>query len=149
MHTYSRSLGWTAVAATIALVAVGCTSSATSGDESDTQPPSVAEGTVTYPLTIDNCGYKQTFTKPPQRVLLMQGASVGEAETLIHLGLDDSVIANTQYYGVSDTPGMAEKVDALPRGGDRAQRGVRCASGTGFGAEARPRHLHIFRRVRQ
>ncbi|MGA9871937.1 MAG: ABC transporter substrate-binding protein [Rhodococcus sp. (in: high G+C Gram-positive bacteria)] len=117
MRTHSRSLGTVAVAAAIALVAVGCSSTDTSTDTTDTQSSTSAEGTVTYPLTINNCGYEQTFTRPPQRVLLMQGASVGEAETLIHLGLEGSVIANTQYYGISDTPGMAEKVDALPKGG--------------------------------
>ncbi|WP_210744694.1 ABC transporter substrate-binding protein [Nocardia flavorosea] len=69
-----------------------------------------------YPVTVDNCGFRQTFDRPPSRVLLLQGASVGEAETFISLGLEDIVAANTQYYGISDIPGMAEKVDALPKG---------------------------------
>lgn len=72
---------------------------------------------TTYPLTVDNCGYPQTFDKPPSRVLILQGASVGEAETLVTLGLSDRVIANAQYYGVSDIPGMVEKIDSLPKGG--------------------------------
>ncbi|MCX0272946.1 ABC transporter substrate-binding protein [Nocardia zapadnayensis] len=69
-----------------------------------------------YPVTVDNCGFQQTFERPPSRVLLLQGASVGEAETFVSLGLEDTIAANTQYYGISDIPGMAEKVDALPKG---------------------------------
>lgn len=69
-----------------------------------------------YPVTVDNCGFRQTFERPPSRVLLLQGASVGEAETFVSLGLEDTIAANTQYYGISDIPGMAEKVDALPKG---------------------------------
>ncbi|WP_032389145.1 ABC transporter substrate-binding protein [Rhodococcoides fascians] len=116
MRSYNRSLGWTALAAVVSLVGISCGSTHTTATETATGTPAAAEGTVTYPLTIDNCGYEQTFTEPPKRVLLMQGASVGEVETLIHLGLEDSVLANTQHYGVSDTPGMVEKVDALPTG---------------------------------
>ncbi|MEU1952462.1 ABC transporter substrate-binding protein [Nocardia rhamnosiphila] len=70
-----------------------------------------------YPVTVDNCGFEQTFDRPPSRVLILQGASVGEAETFVSLGLEDSIAANTQFYGVSDIPGMAEKVDALSKGG--------------------------------
>lgn len=69
-----------------------------------------------YPVTVDNCGFRQTFDRPPSRVLLLQGASVGEAETFVSLGLGGTIAANTQYYGISDIPGMAEKVDALPKG---------------------------------
>lgn len=69
-----------------------------------------------YPVTVDNCGFEQTFDRPPSRVLLLQGASVGEAETFVSLGLEQTIAANTQFYGISDIPGMAEKVDALPTG---------------------------------
>lgn len=107
-----KLMGVTAVV--VAVVSTGCSSTETA---STAPQQSVGEGSISYPLTIDNCGYQQTFTQPPSRVLILQGASVGEAETMIELGLQDSVIANTQYYGVSDIPGMEQKVDALPKGG--------------------------------
>lgn len=72
-------------------------------------------GSTTYPLTIDNCGYKQTFDKAPSRVVLMNGASVAEVEALILLGAEDSILVNTQNYGVSDEPGLVEEIDALPK----------------------------------
>ncbi|MDN5721509.1 ABC transporter substrate-binding protein [Corynebacterium sp.] len=70
-----------------------------------------------YPLMIDNCGYQMTFDKAPEKVVIMQGASVGEAETLIELGLEDRIEVSAQQYGASDIPGMAEKVDSLPDDG--------------------------------
>lgn len=75
------------------------------------------DGGAGYPVTVDNCGFQQTFDKPPSRVLLLQGASVGEVETFLLLGLGDKIVANAQYYGVSDIPGMAQRVDSLPKGG--------------------------------
>jgi iron complex transport system substrate-binding protein len=72
---------------------------------------------TTYPLTIDNCGTPVTFAQPPRKVLILNGASVAEVESLIALDLSDRVIANAQSYGVSDEPGMAERVAALPKGG--------------------------------
>jgi len=72
---------------------------------------------TTYPLTIDNCGIKQTFTKAPERVLLLNGTSVGEVESFILLGLEKTVLANGQTYGVSDEPSMIAKIAALPKGG--------------------------------
>ena len=42
---------------------------------------------TTYPLTIENCGVRQTFTQAPQRVV-----TVGQHETelLLALGLEKS-----------------------------------------------------------
>lgn len=91
---------------------VGACGSPTTGDQA--QPGS---GPVPgFPVTVDNCGYQQTFDRPPSRVLILQGASVGEVETFVSLGLQDRIVANTQYYGISDIPGMAEQVAAVPKG---------------------------------
>ncbi|KTS15893.1 ABC transporter substrate-binding protein [Pantoea dispersa] len=46
---------------------------------------------TTYPLTIENCGYKETFTKPPERVVAL---GQNTAEILLLLGLQDKVIAS-------------------------------------------------------
>ncbi|SEG47727.1 iron complex transport system substrate-binding protein [Thermomonospora echinospora] len=89
-------------------------------------PPTSAEGRTpsfgpaqrtSYPLTLDNCGQKLTFSQPPRRVLILNGASVGEVESLLALGLGKSVIANAQSYGVSDDPSMVAAIKALPTGG--------------------------------
>ncbi len=75
-----------------------------------------ADATV-YPLTIDNCGREITFEKAPERVLILNGTSVAEVETMIALGLEDHILANSQSYGSSDIEGMVEKIAALPTGG--------------------------------
>ncbi|GAA3212024.1 ABC transporter substrate-binding protein [Dactylosporangium siamense] len=72
---------------------------------------------TTYPLTIDNCGRKVTFTQAPRRVVLLNGASVAEVESMIALGVQGSIVANSQSYGVSDDPAMVEKIKAVPTGG--------------------------------
>lgn len=81
-----------------------------------TSTPATATPT-TYPLTIENCGRKLTFDKAPSRVLLLNGASVGEVESFVALGIQDRIAANSQSYGVSDDPSMVAKVKAVPVGG--------------------------------
>ncbi len=76
-----------------------------------------APARTTYPLTIKNCGIEQVFDKPPARVLILNGTSVGEVESLILLGLQKSVLANGQSYGVSDDPDLVQQISALPKGG--------------------------------
>jgi iron complex transport system substrate-binding protein len=58
-------------------------------------------------------------------VLILSGASVAEVESVLALDLDGSVLANAQSYGVSDEPGMAERVAALPTGGRWSRWSVR------------------------
>ncbi|GAA1718152.1 ABC transporter substrate-binding protein [Kribbella yunnanensis] len=106
-----------AVLALVVLAAAGC-----AGPAGTTAPPSEQAATsaparTSYPLTIDNCGVPQTFDKPPSRVVILNGTSVGEVESFVLLGLEKSVLANGQSYGVSDDPGMVAKVAALPKGG--------------------------------
>ncbi len=86
--------------------------------QSRSEPPATAAPTG-YPLSIDNCGHRLSFQRPPQRVVLLGGASVAEAESFVTLGLADRVVASSQYYGTSDQPGLAEAVDALPSAGLR------------------------------
>lgn len=111
-----RRLGGALVAGSVAvLVLAACGTSAASGPA-----PAVTTGTparTSYPLTIENCGTKQTFEKPPSRVLILNGTSVGEVESFIMLGLEKHVLANGQSYGVSDDPAMIAAIAALPKGG--------------------------------
>lgn len=100
-------------------VLAGC--AAGPSDATKTEAPTVDGTTLTggsteYPLTIDNCGFEQTFTERPERVVLMNGASVAEVESLLLLGLDDTILANMQNYGMSDQPELVAQIDALPTG---------------------------------
>ncbi len=95
------------------LAACGVKTSATA-QSSENVPQSASAKATAYPLVVDNCGRKVTFDAPPKRVVLLNGTSVAEVESLIVLGLQDRVLANSQSYGVSDDPAMVEKIKAVP-----------------------------------
>src|ERR1700741_3472076 len=108
-----------AALATFALVA-GCVAQKSPGAraEEPTEAPAEATAAATkYPVTIENCGRKVTFDEPPKRVVLLNGASVAEVESFLALGIEDAIVANGQSYGVSDEPGMVDKIAAVPTGG--------------------------------
>ncbi|WP_433227212.1 ABC transporter substrate-binding protein [Actinomadura formosensis] len=109
----------TVSAAVFALAATGCgtTAAGPARVEADATP-----GKTSYPLTLDNCGQKVAFTRPPRRVLILNGTSVGEVESFIMLGLQRHILANAQSYGVSDDPAMASAIKALPTGGLKPNR---------------------------
>jgi iron complex transport system substrate-binding protein len=91
----------------------GCAAQALPGtrqEPSNTPAPAAAAAATKYPLTIDNCGRKVTFIKPPSRVVLLNGTSVAEVESFITLGIQDRILVNSQSYGVSDDPAMVAKV---------------------------------------
>ncbi|GAB2547794.1 ABC transporter substrate-binding protein [Nocardia heshunensis] len=100
-----------------ALLAAGCGTAAKESGPADLSQTPLTAAATSYPLTIDNCGRSLTFDRAPSRVLLTNGASVAEAESFITLGLQDRIVANSQSYGISDQPGMADAVAALPTGG--------------------------------
>lgn len=77
----------------------------------------MASSPTSYPLTIDNCGVKVTFAQAPKRVLILNGTSVAEIESFLVLGIEGSVIANSQSYGVSDDPAMVARIKSVPTGG--------------------------------
>ena len=98
--------------------AASTTAAAAESSVAETSPPATsAANQTTYPLTITNCGREVTFDGPPEKALLLYGASVAEVETMIVLGLEDRIVANAQTYGVSDVDGMVEQIAALPTGG--------------------------------
>ncbi|WP_327583950.1 ABC transporter substrate-binding protein [Nonomuraea sp. NBC_00507] len=105
-----------ALSALAALTTTGCGAAAGSSSE-PTVTAAASAGRTTYPLTFDNCGMKVTFQRPPQHVLILNGTSVGEVESFILLGLEKSILANAQSYGVSDDPSMIAKIKVLPTGG--------------------------------
>ncbi|WP_214417203.1 ABC transporter substrate-binding protein [Sphaerisporangium fuscum] len=144
--------------AAVVLVTAGCLTAAacgaTAAPGASAAPRAAAAVTSSpapgaYPVTVTNCGRRHTYTKPPSRVVVMNGASVAEVSTLLALGVGDRIIANAQSYGASDEPGRAEAIAALPTGGVKlndlrdipreAMLGLRpdlvlSTSGTGFEA---------------
>ncbi|MEU5535994.1 ABC transporter substrate-binding protein [Streptomyces sp. NPDC020362] len=105
----------TALAAALCLVTAACADSSTDETAGGKQTEAAASKTG-YPVTIDNCGRPETFKKAPSRVVVMNGASVAEVSTLLALGLGDKIVANEQAYGMSEVPGRARAIKALPTG---------------------------------
>ncbi|MEU5155154.1 ABC transporter substrate-binding protein [Glycomyces sp. NPDC021274] len=103
-------------AAALAAVAACSETPGTANSASD-DGTGIGGGATEYPLTIENCGSEVTFEAPPEKVVIMNGASVGEVESLLTLGLEDAILANVQSYGMSEDPAMVERIAALPDGG--------------------------------
>lgn len=65
-----------------------------------------------YPLTVDNCGVKETFAHPPARVV-----TVGQHETelLLALGLADKIAATSVWFGAlpADLQGQGSQLKRL------------------------------------
>ena len=106
-----------AAAAVAAALLVPAAASCGSPAAESTLAAPIAPGRTAYPLTLDNCGHKVVFTRPPRRVLILNGTSVGEAQSFVMLGLQRHVLANAQSYAVWDDPSIGAAVKALPRGG--------------------------------
>jgi len=105
----------TALAAALCLLTAACGSSS-SDDKASDKTTEAAASTSGYPVTLDNCGQKETFQKAPSRVVVMNGASVAEVSTLLALGLGEKIVANQQGYGMSEVPGRAAAIKKLPTG---------------------------------
>ncbi|MFF4181056.1 ABC transporter substrate-binding protein [Streptomyces sp. NPDC001750] len=105
------AIGLTAV---VGLATAGCAESSAEKKTEAEQP--AASSATDYPVTLENCGAKQTFTQAPSRVVVMNGASVAEVSTLLALGLEDRIVVNQQSYGMSEVPGRADAIKALPKG---------------------------------
>ncbi|MEV5350449.1 ABC transporter substrate-binding protein [Streptomyces achromogenes] len=104
-----------ALAAALCLLTAACDDPSSDVGSRAESTESAAAGTG-YPVTLDNCGQKQTFEKAPSRVVVMNGASVAEVSTLLALGLGDRIVANQQTYGMSEVAGRAEAIKKLPTG---------------------------------
>lgn len=64
---------------------------------------------TTYPLTIENCGYKETFTKAPERVVALGQNTV---EILLLLGLQDKMVASA-FWPTKVLPQLAEQNEKI------------------------------------
>jgi len=106
----------TALAGALCLVTAACADSSTDQAGDTGANASAAAAKSGYPVTLDNCGVSEKFTKAPGRVVTMNGASVAEVSTLLALGLGDRIVANQQSYGMSEVAGRAKAIKALPNG---------------------------------
>ncbi|MEW1722812.1 ABC transporter substrate-binding protein [Streptomyces sp. NPDC093109] len=102
----------------LCLITAGCAESSTTAASGKASASTDAEGEAAsgYPVTIENCGRSETFTKAPSRVVVMNGGSVAEVSTLLALGLGDRIVSSQQGYGMSEVAGRAKAIKALPTG---------------------------------
>lgn len=64
---------------------------------------------TTYPVTIENCGYQETFTKAPERVVAL---GQNTAEILMLLGLEDKVVASA-FWPTKVLPELAKQNEKI------------------------------------
>jgi len=64
---------------------------------------------TTYPVTIENCGYQETFTKAPERVVAL---GQNTAEILMLLGLEDKVVASA-FWPTKVLPALAKQNEKI------------------------------------
>ncbi|MGV0805698.1 ABC transporter substrate-binding protein [Mycolicibacterium setense] len=68
-------------------------------------------GPTSYPLTIENCGVKVTFDRPPQRAVSLYQSST---EILLALGLADRMVGTSTWFDPV-LPELAADNDTVPR----------------------------------
>ncbi|MEV0616403.1 ABC transporter substrate-binding protein [Nonomuraea sp. NPDC050404] len=64
-----------------------------------------------FPVTVENCGRKLTFDKPPAKVVTGYHPSL---ETLFALGLGDRIAGRTNFSESPFLPGQKEQYDKIP-----------------------------------
>ncbi|MFE9927156.1 ABC transporter substrate-binding protein [Streptomyces sp. NPDC005774] len=101
-----RSLRAAAVALAAALLAAGCGSS----DGTVQDPKTTASSAGGFPVTIDNCGVKTTYDKPPSRVVTIHQHP---AELMLALGLKDRMVG-TAFPDSAVLPELEKDYESLP-----------------------------------
>lgn len=74
--------------------------------------PSAAAPQAGFPVTIENCGRKLTFDRPPAKVVTGYHPSL---ETLLALGLGDRIAGRTYFGESAFLPGQKEQYDRIPQ----------------------------------
>lgn len=74
--------------------------------------PLVSLGATNYPLTVENCGFKETFSQVPSRVV-----TIGQHETelMLALGLEEKIAGTSVWFGAlpDDLKQQGEKLKRL------------------------------------
>jgi iron complex transport system substrate-binding protein len=113
-----KGYGIAALAVGLALVVAGCGSSHEAvGPLGGSTVTTAAPVSSTFPVMITDCGRTETFTKPPSRIVIMNGGADSGVTTILALGLGAKVVANAEDYGMADVPGLEAQIKALPTGG--------------------------------
>ncbi|MGW6732470.1 ABC transporter substrate-binding protein [Streptomyces sp. NPDC055013] len=94
-----------AVALSATLLTAGCGSSGTAQD-----PKAAASSRKGFPVTIDNCGVKTTYDRPPSRVVTIHQHP---AELMLSLGLKDRMVG-TAFPDSDVLPALAKDYEAVP-----------------------------------
>ncbi|MFH8369736.1 ABC transporter substrate-binding protein [Streptomyces sp. NPDC018031] len=93
-----------------ATLSAGC---GTSGDTRDDRP--AASSATGFPVTIDNCGTRTTYDKPPSRVVTIHQHP---AELMLALGLKDRMVG-TAFPDSAVLPELREDFEAVPELAER------------------------------
>ncbi|KAB1503877.1 ABC transporter substrate-binding protein [Corynebacterium sp. 320] len=80
--------------ATLLLTACGESEPVSSHESSRSVTAAKAEGTTQFPLTVDNCGQRFTFTKVPERVVSLDQ---GMTEIMLSLGLQEHMVGTASW----------------------------------------------------
>lgn len=74
--------------------------------------PLISLGATNYPLTVENCGFKETFSQVPSRVV-----TIGQHETelMLALGLEQKIAGTSVWFGAlpDDLKQQGEKLKRL------------------------------------
>jgi len=74
--------------------------------------PLASLGATNYPLTVENCGFKETFSQAPSRVV-----TIGQHETelMLALGLEEKIVGTSVWFGAlpDDLKQQGEKLKRL------------------------------------
>ncbi|THA71163.1 ABC transporter substrate-binding protein [Streptomyces sp. A0958] len=89
------------------LLTAGCGSSGTTADS----PEAGASAAKGFPVTIDNCGVRTTYAKPPSRAVTIHQHP---AELMLSLGLKDRM-AGTSYPDSAVLPALREDFASIPQ----------------------------------
>ncbi|RMB82477.1 ABC transporter substrate-binding protein [Streptomyces shenzhenensis] len=95
-----------AVALAAALLTTGCGSAQQTAED----PKAAAAPAEGFPVTVDNCGVKTTYDKPPSRVVTIHQHP---AELMLALGLKDRMVG-TAFPDSAVLPELAEDFEAIP-----------------------------------
>ncbi|WP_455771143.1 hypothetical protein [Streptomyces hirsutus] len=95
---------------TRALPAAVPTAGCGSSDDTGREPTTSASSLEGFPVTIDNCGARTTYAKPPSRVVTVHQHP---AELLLALGLKDRMVG-TALPGSAVLPEPAKDFEAIP-----------------------------------
>ncbi|WP_185832252.1 ABC transporter substrate-binding protein [Streptomyces sp. WAC 04229] len=111
-----RSLRGTAAAFALsaALATTGCGSSGGT-DDAGQGGPAAASSLAGFPVTIDNCGVKTTYDKPPSRVVTIHQHP---AELMLALGLKDRMVG-TAFPDSAVLPELRKDYEAIPELAER------------------------------